>query len=100
MVTKSEAVRKALAAAGGNPSPTAISDELKAKGISVTPNYVSNVKLSMGKRTKKKVASKKAKVKDTVSDIDRLIAVRKFVEANGGIDAVAQSLSDLKRVLG
>jgi len=68
-VNKKQAIEKALAATP-NKKPKQISEELKAKGIDVSPGYVSTTKTNLkadagapAKTAKKKVAPKKKPVK-------------------------------------
>ncbi len=49
-VNKSAAIRELLSTMGLDASPTDISKRLKSKGITVSPNAVSTIKLEMRKR--------------------------------------------------
>lgn len=105
VLSKTQAVKNYLAA---NPEagPTEISAALKAQGIDVSTNYVSNIKLKMGikkKRRKQKaaaseaVASSPAVAEDQIS-LSALLEAKKLIEKLGGVDAAKRAILALAQL--
>jgi len=110
VLSKTQAVKNYLAA---NPEagPTEISAALKAQGIDVSTNYVSNIKLKMGfkkKRRKKKAAKAEAATPEAAAagpaaaedqiSLAALLEAKKLIEKLGGVDAAKRAILALAQL--
>ena len=102
-VNKSKAVRKYLKENRGA-LPKAVSDALKAQGVDVSPNYVSNIKFQMGiKKRRKKAAIPEAAAaeapvaKDAIS-LSALLEAKKLVAKLGSTEAAKKAILALAQL--
>ena len=102
-VSKSQAVRDYLKQNRGA-LPVAVSEALKAQGVDVTPNQVSNIKYQMGlkKRRKKAAASEPAAgeapvAKDAIS-LSALLEAKKLVAKLGSAEAAKKAILALAQL--
>ncbi|MFC1757603.1 hypothetical protein ACFL2H_02405 [Planctomycetota bacterium] len=104
-INKSQAVRDYLK---GNPNdgPKAISIALKERGISVEPNFVSNIKLKvkkangeMPKKRGRPKAVSSAPVASNGKHYADLVAAAEFIHACGGIQPAKEALAVAAKVL-
>jgi hypothetical protein len=93
-VNKSQAIRDALQANPGK-APKAIAAILAEQGLVVTPQYVSVVKSTTGKRKNKTVKVRKLPKGGAQSPIAAAIA---FVRAVGGLAAAKQVLAHIEEI--
>lgn len=98
-VNKSQAIKDLLK---DNPgfSPKQVADELTAKGIDVSPAYVSTIKFNM-KPTKAKSRRRKAAATPEASGAlvpSQLIATKRLVDDVGSIEGVEMLLDTLKKL--
>jgi hypothetical protein len=101
--SKSDAIRKALPEMGGlSASPTDVAKKLKAQGIPVTPQNVSQVKLELRKRRAKagprapRTTPQPAVSNGTQVNLDDVLAVRALVRRIGteNLKKLADALAD------
>jgi hypothetical protein len=98
---KSQAILDYIA---NNPDagPKAIVDGLKAKGITVKPGLVSNIKYSKRSKGRKKkrlalhVAARRTK--STGLTVDQLIEVKRLADLLGGVAALRQAVDMLDQL--
>ena len=95
-INKTQIVKKALAN-DSKASPKEISKKLAKKGITVSPNYVSNIKTTSKKKTKKKGRPKKVAATDKIS-LASLVEVKKLANRLGGIDKAQEALNALAKL--
>ncbi len=105
VLSKTQAVKNYLATNPGA-GPTEISAALKAQGIDVSTNYVSNIKLKMGIRKKRRkqkaatseaVAASPAVAEDQIS-LAALLEAKKLIEKLGGVDAAKRAILALAQL--
>jgi ABC-type Fe3+ transport system substrate-binding protein len=102
-VNKSQEIKKVLAATPGK-SPKEIADALTAKGVEVTPGYVSTIKTSLKakKATKKKVSRKKQTSKAapaTGVTFDQLRMAKDMAKQLGGVKNAQEALTALSELV-
>ena len=102
-VSKSQAVRDYLKQNRGA-LPVAVSEALKAQGVDVTPNQVSNIKYQMGlkKKGRRKAASPEIVVetpvpKDAIS-LSALLEAKKLVAKLGSTEAAKKAILALAQL--
>jgi len=103
-VSKSQAVRDYLKQHRGA-LPVAVSEALKAQGIDVTPNQVSNIKYQMGlkKKGRRKAAAPEAAAaeapvaKDAIS-LSALLEAKKLVAKLGSTEAAKKAILALAQL--
>jgi hypothetical protein len=94
-VNKSAAIRQALAAHPGK-MPKDIATLLLAKGVRVTPAFVSTVKFSMqGKKSKRVVRAIRRK---PVSGLAPLAAAVEFIKSAGGLEPAKAALAAIEEL--
>ena len=113
-LNKTQEIKKALAATPGK-SPTAISEALTAKGVEVSPAYVSTIKTKLKakkaapkaaapkKVTKKKASRKKRSPKAAAtSDItfEQLRMAKEMAQQLGSAEKAKEALAALSQLLG
>ena len=113
-VNKTQEIKKALAATPGK-SPKEISEALTAKGIEISPAYVSTIKTNLKakkaapkaaapkKATKKKVTRKKRSPKAApATDItfEQLRMAKAMAQQLGGAEKAKEALAALSQLLG
>jgi len=109
--SKSAAIREYVAT-HPDAGPTAVCAALKAKGITISPAHVSNVKAAMVKKAKKSAGSassngrarrkpgrrgRPAGAGDSVS-LSQLVEARKFAAQVGGVDHAVSLLQSLAKL--
>lgn len=108
VVNRSEKIREYLKSAKPSESgPKAVSDALKAKGIKVSPNLVSLVKMKMAgnKKARKKSIKAKARIKTlapkpkTEALQDHLLMAKNFASLAGGVDKAKEVLDVLAKLM-
>ena len=108
-VNKTQEIKKALAATPGK-SPKEISEALMAKGIEISPAYVStiktNLKAKMGAPKKKVAAKKKATKKRApkvapATDIsfEQLKKAKEMAQQLGGAEKAKEALAALAQLM-
>jgi arginine repressor len=102
-VNKSQEIKKVLAATPGK-SPKEIADALTAKGVKVTPAYVSTIKtnLKAKKAKKKKVTRKKQAPKAapaTGVTFDQLRRAKDMAKQLGGVKNAQEALTALSELV-
>ena len=103
-VSKSKAVRDYLKQNRGA-LPVAVSEALKAQGVDVTPNQVSNIKYQMGlkKKGRRKAAAPEAAAaeapvaKDAIS-LSALLEAKKLVAKLGSTEAAKKAILALAQL--
>ena len=102
-VSKSQAVRDYLKQNRGA-LPVAVSEALKAQGVDVTPNQVSNIKYQMGlkKKGRRKAASPEVVAetpvpKDAIS-LSALLEAKKLVAKLGSTEAAKKAILALAQL--
>ena len=102
-VSKSQAVRDYLKQNRGA-LPVAVSEALKAQGVDVSPNYVSNIKFQMGiKKRRKKAAIPEAAAaeapvaKDAIS-LSALLEAKKLVAKLGSTEVAKKAILALAQL--
>jgi hypothetical protein len=109
-VNKTQEIKKALAATPRK-SPKEISDALTAKGVAVTPGYVSTIKTNLKAKAPKKVSKKKvaAKKKPTKKrtpkatpatniTFEQLRMAKEMAQQLGGIEKAKETLAALSEL--
>jgi hypothetical protein len=102
-VNKSQEIKNALAATPSM-SPKEIATALTAKGVNVTPAYVSTIKTSLKakKAAKKKVGRKKRASKAapaTGITFDQLRRAKEMAQQLGGVENAQEALSALSELV-
>jgi hypothetical protein len=99
-VNKSEEVRNHLAA---NPDegPSAVSEALKKRGIKVSPNFVSNIKLKLKTHgtPKKRGRRPLAATNGESNGYGTVYAAAAFIRSCGGVHEAKEALAVAARVL-
>lgn len=99
-INKSEEVRNFLTA---NPAvgPSAVSDALKKRGIKVSPNFVSNIKLKLKTHgaPKKRGRRPKAITTGDANGYGSVFAAAAFIRSCGGVQEAKEALTVAAKVI-
>ena len=96
--SKAQAVRDEFAAQGASARPKDVIAALKAKGITVAPAQVSNIKATLLKKKGAKKRTGGAAHSNGHLSIESLIKAKKLAERLGGIDVALKALTALSKL--
>jgi hypothetical protein len=96
--SKAQAVRDAFEKQGADARPKDVIAALKAKGISVAPAQVSNIKASLRKKKGAKKKTTAAAHSNGQLSLESLLEAKKLAVRLGGVDVALTALTALSKL--
>lgn len=96
--SKAQAVRDQFAALGDSARPKDVIAALKAKGISVAPAQVSNIKATLHKKKGSKKKTAAAAQSNGHFTLESLLEAKKLAERLGGVESALKALTALSKL--